>query len=90
MLGFEYLVAENWVSPAITMILNTISPSNKGYGVSAFLFFATIAGTISTYLCGLLQIQYEAKDHPERYGYILCAFVVFSYGGSIPFFILAG
>jgi hypothetical protein len=56
MLGFEYLVAENWVSPAITMILNTISPSNKGYGVSAFLFFATIAGTISTYLCGLLQI----------------------------------
>lgn len=31
-LFIEYLVAESWTSPAITMLLNTISPENKGYG----------------------------------------------------------
>lgn len=53
-LGLEYLVAECWLSPCITMLLNTISPENKGFAVSAFLFAATIAGTISTALAGAL------------------------------------
>jgi MFS family permease len=47
-LGLEYLFAECWIGPAITMVVNTISPDNKGFAVSAFLFFATVAGTIST------------------------------------------
>lgn len=55
MLGAEYLVAECWVAPAITMLLNTISTRNKGFAVSAFLFLATVAGTISTALLGALQ-----------------------------------
>jgi len=33
---------------------------------------------------------YELNKYPERYGYILCAFVFFSYLGSVPFFYLAG
>jgi hypothetical protein len=51
-LGLEYLVAECWVSPAITMVLNTISAENKGFAVSAYLFCCTIAGTFSTWLLG--------------------------------------
>jgi len=47
-LGLEYLVAEGWVGPAITMVINVISPENKGFAVSAFLFCCTVAGTIST------------------------------------------
>jgi len=90
MLGLEYLFAESWLGPSITMVINTISPENKGFAVSAYLFFATVAGTIATELLGILQKSFEAKEHPERYGYILFAFVLFSYGGSIPFMWLAG
>lgn len=50
MLGLEYLVAECWFGPAITMVLNTISPENKGFAVGAFLFCTTMAGTLSTVL----------------------------------------
>lgn len=48
MLALEYLCAENWIAPAITMLINTISPENKSFAVSAFLFFCTIGGTIAT------------------------------------------
>ena len=50
MLGLEYLFAESWLGPSITMVINTISPQNKGFAVSAYLFFATVAGTIATEL----------------------------------------
>ena len=53
-LGLEYLVAECWVSPAITMVMNTISVENKGFAVSAYLFCCTVAGTLSTWLLGKL------------------------------------
>ena len=90
MLGLEYLVAESWLGPSITMVINTISPENKGFAVSAYLFFATVAGTIATELLGVLANSLNAKEHPELYGYILFGFVCFSYGGSIPFMWLAG
>ena len=89
-LFFEYLFAECWSSPAITMLINAISPENKGFAVSAYLFFTTISGTISTFLLGQFIQTYDLKDHKERYGYILCAFVFFAYLGSGPFFFLAG
>jgi len=89
-LFFEYLFAECWSSPAITMLINAISPDNKGFAVSAYLFFTTISGTISTFLLGQFSETWDVKNYPARYGYILCAFVFFSYLGSIPFFYLAG
>ena len=89
-LFLEYLFAECWSSPAITMLLNAISPDNKGFAVSAYLFFTTLAGTLSTFLLGQFAETFELKLFPERYGYILCSFVFFSYLGSIPFFLLAG
>ncbi|CDW78847.1 permeases of the major facilitator superfamily [Stylonychia lemnae] len=100
-LFLEYLFAECWTSSAITMLINTISPENKGFGniflhqtfdlaVSAYLFFTTLAGTLSTFLLGQFESIYELKTHPERYGYILCAFVFFSYLGAVPWFIMSG
>jgi hypothetical protein len=50
MLGLEYLFAESWLGPSITMVINTISPENKGFAVSAYLFFPTLAGTIANEL----------------------------------------
>lgn len=89
-LALEYFVAESWIGPAITMVVNTISPKNKGFAVSAFLFFATIFGTISTWLLGKLNKAYDAENNPEYYGYILCFFVGIPYTLSCPFFYLAG
>lgn len=89
-LALEYLGAECWFAAAITMVLNTITPSNKGYAVSTFLLFSTLAGSLSTFILGKLADHYDCKGNPERYGYILFIFVVISYAGAIPFFILAG
>ena len=72
------------------MLINGISPENKGFAVSAYLFFTTISGTISTILLGQFSETFDVTQYPERYGYILCAFVFFSYLGSVPFFFLAG
>ena len=72
------------------MLLNTISPENKGYGVSAFLFFCTISGTISSAALGAWVNTYDPKNNPKYYGYFICFFVLFSYIGSLPFFVLAG
>ena len=58
--------------------------------VSAYLFFTTMAGTLSTALLGEYEDVFETAKYPARYGYIMCAFVLFSYLGSIPFFYLAG
>jgi hypothetical protein len=58
--------------------------------VSAYLFFTTLAGTLSTFLLGEFERIYDLKMYPERYGYILCAFVWFSYLGAVPWFILSG
>jgi len=91
-LGLEYLFAESWLSPCITMMMNTVAPENKGFAVSAFLFFATVAGTISTTLAGAIQSGMKTSEPGKEYlnGWILCFFVLFSYGGSIPFMLLAG
>jgi len=37
-LFLEYLFAECWTSSAITMLINTISPENKGFGKLELLF----------------------------------------------------
>merc|ERR1719498_1602152 len=89
-LALEYLVAESWIGPAITMVLNTISPQNKGFAVSAFLFCATIFGTISTAVLGKVATAMEASKNPEWYGYLLCYWVAIPYLLSRPFFYLAG
>ena len=64
MIALEYLVAENWIAPAMAMILNTVSTKNKGFAVSAFLFITTIAGTIATLLLNYLILSFNAKENP--------------------------
>jgi len=89
-LALEYLFAECWIGPAITMIINTISPENKGFAVSAFLFFATISGTIATSTLGVLGTHFEAAENPRVYGYLLAVYVCIAYAASLPFFLVAG
>jgi MFS family permease len=89
-LALEYFFAESWIGPAITMVIDTISPENKGFAVSAFLFFATISGTISTTILGKINVAQDAAEHPEIYGRNLAYWVSIAYLVSCPFFWLAG
>jgi MFS family permease len=59
-LALEYLVAECWGAPNVTMILNTISAENKGFAVSGYIFCCTIAGTISTILLGWINKKFDS------------------------------
>jgi hypothetical protein len=65
---------------------------NNYIAVSAYLFFTTLAGTYSTFLLGLIENYYDLrlKGNEYKYGYVIFAFVTFSYLGSVPFFYLAG
>ena len=68
MLALKYIFSEGWEGPSITMIVNAISPENKGLGVSAFLFCSIIMGTVALYLLGYLEDKYDAYDHEYLYG----------------------
>lgn len=48
MLAANYLIAEAWSAPTITMLLDTTSQKNQGFTVNAYLLFGTMAGVFST------------------------------------------
>ena len=75
MLGVNYLFAEAWGSPAITMLMDSISVQNMGFAVSAYLFMTTISGMISTALIGYIQSAYDAENNTSVYGYTLAIFM---------------
>ena len=89
-LALEYLFAECWIGPTITMILGVVSNKNKGFAVGAFLFFASIFGMIATSVMGSISEKQDTKTHPSRAGYILVISVCCGYGLSLPFFLIAG
>lgn len=69
MLALEYLVAEGWVGPAITMVVNTISAENKGLAVGAYLFCCTAGGTISPIIYNKLTDAYIGDDKSKNHLY---------------------
>ena len=89
-LGANYFFAEAFGSPTITMLLDTTSPKNPGFTVSVYLLFATMAGTLSTFLIDPINSYFGVADDTSVYGYTLAAFTLFSYLGCIPFYYLAG
>lgn len=71
-LFLEYLLAEGWNSPAISMIQQVVDPSVKGVAISIYLFSVTIAGTIASVVVGAVSTAMHTKDNPALLGYI-CA-----------------
>jgi hypothetical protein len=61
MLGLNYLFAEAWGSPAITMLQDSVDPSMIGFCISAFMFFNTMAGMFATFILGEVQNWMEAE-----------------------------
>lgn len=47
-LGLRFLFSEGFMAPTITMMQATCKPENQGSIVSAYLFFLTVSGCMST------------------------------------------
>eukprot|EP00347_Sterkiella_histriomuscorum_P006068 403354189 len=88
-LFLAYLTAEMWYGPAHAAV-NRIFPSEfQGLAIAIFTLFGASAGALATYLLGLIGDKFQTKDYPERSGYCLTAFVLFSYCTCCPMFIWA-
>mmetsp|Transcript_513 Transcript_513/g.302 ORF Transcript_513/g.302 Transcript_513/m.302 type:complete len:205 (-) Transcript_513:134-748(-) len=87
---FAYLIAEMWYGPAHALINNLFPSQMQGISIAIFNIAGTISGSIAIACLSSLAESYNAKEHPERYGYIVGSGVLFSYFMCAPFFILAG
>lgn len=52
MLGINYIFAEAWGSPTITMLQDVTPNETIGFSISAYLFLTTISGMFATALLG--------------------------------------
>jgi len=89
-MAVSYLVSECWMSPAVTMMQNTVKPEQTGSVVSGFLFYLTIAGCISTVVLNYFANLLGAPGAPHIYGKLIFAWSLFGYLASIPCFWIAG
>ncbi len=88
-LFLAYLTAEMWYGPAHAAV-NRLFPSEfQGIAIAIFTLMGALAGALATYLLGLIGDEFETKKYPERSGYCLTAFVLFSYCTCCPMFIIA-
>lgn len=89
-----YFVAEMWYGPSHAQINNMFPSEYQGFAVAAFNLSGAIAGTIATLSMGALRTKYnvdgEDEHNAEINGYILTAFVLFSYLSCGPLFIISG
>lgn len=54
------------------------------------MFFTAIASTFTPILFGKIAKSLGASANPAIYGYLIAAFGIVGYWGSIPFWYLAG
>ncbi|CAM9987824.1 unnamed protein product [Ascophyllum nodosum] len=59
-LFLEYLVAECWFGPAISVLQKALPPRVRGVGIGYWSFFTTIAGSFMTYAVGLILDAYTS------------------------------
>lgn len=90
MLGLNYLTAECWASPTITMLQDSAKGKNQGFTINAYLLFATLAGSLSTWAIDFANMKLNPGSDPDQFGTILAYSLLISYLGSVPFFFMAG
>lgn len=90
LLAVKFLFSEGYMAPTLTMMQNTVKPDQQGSIVSAYLFFLTVAGCMSSVLIGQLANVFGAAANPFIYGKLIFAGSLVGYLGSIPAFWLAG
>ena len=80
----------SYFAPAITMMQNSSDPSDSGFVVSAYTFYAHIAQTIAPLIFGFFANYFGAVGNPRVYGYLVTAAVTMGYLGSNVFYYKAG
>lgn len=85
---FEYLTAEVFFGPAYAQINKLIASQMQGLGVAVFMLCGATSGSLFTFLLGVFGDKYDTKHNPELQGKILTIFVLISYLGCVPFFLL--
>ncbi|CAM9506661.1 unnamed protein product, partial [Heterosigma akashiwo] len=53
-LFFEYLIAECWFGPAISVLQNALPARVRGTGIASFTFITTMFGSGTSYLMGVI------------------------------------
>jgi len=76
--------------PAITMMQNTSPKSQQGSIISTYFFTITCAQTLGPLILGKLATYFGCVANPAMYGPLITALVVVGFGGSVPFWFLAG
>lgn len=89
-MAIKFMVSEQWMSPAITMMQNTVKPREQGSIVSAHLFYMTVVGCASTVVLGACANIFGAATNPAVYGKLIWIWSMVGYLGSIPTFFKAG
>lgn len=75
-----------WYGPAHAAVNRLFSSEFQGIATAIFTLLGALAGAIATYLLGVVGEKFETKIYPERSGYCLTAFVLFSYCTCCPMF----
>lgn len=85
-LFLEYLLAEGWNSPAISMVQQVVDPAVKGVAISLYLFAVTIVGTIGSVVVGSVSKALHTETNGPLLGYICaisccvpCIFAIFCF-----------
>ena len=86
----KIFVSGSYLAPAITMMQNSTDPSNSGFVVSAYTFYAHIAQTISPIIFTYFATKMNAPGNPAVYAKLIFSAVCFGYGVSNIFYYRAG
>lgn len=62
-LVLEYLVAECWFAPVISVLQNALPPKARGMGIAIFTFTTAICGSFTAWIVGLLADRWTVRGH---------------------------
>ena len=62
MLFLLYLLAEGWMSPAVSMIQISIDVRYKGVAMGVFLFATSLSGTAATLVVGVMNTDFHVSE----------------------------
>lgn len=90
-LFLEYLAAECWFGPAISVLQKALPSRVRGVGIGTYSFFTTIAGSFMTYIVGVILDDYTS-DGALKYtlgigvcgSYFVCGLIFFWAANHMP------
>lgn len=90
-LFLEYLTAECWFGPIISVIQSSLPARVRGIGIACFTFITTFFGSLASYLIGVWvdDVTNDLDDHTGRLRYIILFCVASCYFSAAVLFFFA-